>query len=187
MKTKKQLMSLRQYATHRGVTLRAVQKAIETGRIATDTDGKLDPKVCDLTWDAATDPSKQRKTERVRKHADKFAEAKASREDYSAKLAQLKFEQQCGLLVDAETVKKRAFENARALRDALLNLPNQLANDLASENDPIKVANILTIEINNCLEELAAPRIEAAKAGLGPVPADIPKTKNDEEAENEDE
>lgn len=173
MAKKKGLLSLRKYAEHRGVTLAAVQKAIETGRIATEPNGKIDPEVCDLAWDAGTDPSKQRKTvvpRRVRKNAEKFQEARASSEDYKAKLFRLKFEQQSGKLVDAEVVKKRAFENARALRDSLLNLPNQIGVDLAAETDPLKVINMLTRELTRCLEELSGPRVEAAQAGLEPPP-----------------
>lgn len=164
----KRYMSLREYAEHRGVNLSAVQKAIKTGRIATEADGRIDAKACDITWDQATDPSKQRKpvATKVRKNAEKFAEARASSEDYKAKLARLRFEQQSGKLVDADVVKKRAFENMRSLREALLNLPNQMANDLASEVDPVKVANLLTIEITNLLEEISAPRLAAVTAGI---------------------
>src|SRR5512146_3310940 len=35
-------VSLRAYAKHRGVTLKAVQKAIESGRIHPNADGKID-------------------------------------------------------------------------------------------------------------------------------------------------
>ena len=36
-------MSLRAYARHRGVALSAVQKAIATGRIHPEPDGRVDP------------------------------------------------------------------------------------------------------------------------------------------------
>jgi hypothetical protein len=172
---KSERMSLRQYAEHRGVRLSAVQKAIKTGRIAPGPDGKIDAEVADLSWLAATDPSKQRKTikaKRIQKHAERFAEARASSEDYKSKLSQIKFEQQCGKLVDADVVRKRYFESSRSLREALLNLPNQIANDLASETDPVKVANMLTIELTNLLEEQAGPRVSAAEAGLSSLGSD---------------
>lgn len=183
-------MSLRAYAKHRKVRLSAVQRAIKDGRIATEPSGKINPEVCDLAWDAATDPSKQRKKvvpRRVTKNAEKFAEARASSEDYKAKLFQVKFEQIAGKLVDAQAYKKRTFENARALRDALLNLPNQMANDLASEVDPVKVANLLTIEITRCLGELSGPRLSAAQTGLTPPLGPDPAFDPDQEGGGEDE
>lgn len=44
-----ELLSLRAYSRHRGVTLRAVQKAIQTGRIST-VNGKIDPDDADARW-----------------------------------------------------------------------------------------------------------------------------------------
>ena len=43
------LLSRREYAAHRGVTVAAVQKAVEMGRI-TLTDGKIDPEKEDKEW-----------------------------------------------------------------------------------------------------------------------------------------
>lgn len=58
------LLSLRAYAKHRKVSLKAVQKAIETGRIRTVKDdngrAKINPEDADRRWAALTDPSKQR-------------------------------------------------------------------------------------------------------------------------------
>lgn len=184
---KKQTISLRSYARHRGVNLSAVQRAIKDGRIATEPNGKIDPQVCDLAWDQATDPSKQRKivkARKVMKHAEKFAIARADTEDYKGKLFRLKFEREAGLLVEAAVVRKRAYENTRVLRESLLNLPNQLAVELAAETDPLKVINMLTLEITNCLEELAGRRVEAARAGIPPLLQD--QTQVDSETYEDD-
>jgi hypothetical protein len=194
----KKLMGLREYARHRSVNLSAVQKAIKSGRIALTPTGKIDPEIADISWELATDPSKQRKAAdegkkskvtptKVIKNAEKFAEARAGSEDYKSKLLQLKFEQLAKKLVDADTVKKRAFENARAMRDALLNLPNQMANDLASETDAVKVANMLTVELTRCLEELAGPRVASAQAGLASTGTDPEPPQEEVEEEEDDE
>lgn len=56
------LMGYRAYARHRGVTLAAVQKAIQTGRIATVMVGnapKIDSDQADRDWLAKTDPAAQ--------------------------------------------------------------------------------------------------------------------------------
>jgi hypothetical protein len=46
-------LSLRAYARHRGVTLAAVQKARQTGRIPALADGSIDPDTADAAWSAA--------------------------------------------------------------------------------------------------------------------------------------
>lgn len=56
------LMGFREYARHRGVTLRAVQKAIEAGRIAVVGEGaqrRIDSAIADAAWRANTDPAAQ--------------------------------------------------------------------------------------------------------------------------------
>ena len=54
------LMSMREYAKHRGVSHTAVQKAVKTGRITRRKDGKIDSKRADRQWDSSTDVSKPR-------------------------------------------------------------------------------------------------------------------------------
>src|SRR5258705_13404441 len=52
-------MSLRAYARHRGVSLRAVQKALKSGRISAREDGRLDADVSDTNWARNTAPRPQ--------------------------------------------------------------------------------------------------------------------------------
>lgn len=49
----------RAFARHIGVTLRAVQKAIQSGRIAVDADGKIDADTAVEAWRRNTDESKR--------------------------------------------------------------------------------------------------------------------------------
>ena len=56
------LMGFREYARHRNVSLRAVQKAIEAGRIAKVGEGrtaKIDSVQADRDWSVHTDPARQ--------------------------------------------------------------------------------------------------------------------------------
>jgi hypothetical protein len=56
------LMGFREYARHRAVSLRAVQKAVEAGRIATVGEGrdrKIDADQADRAWTSNTDPARQ--------------------------------------------------------------------------------------------------------------------------------
>jgi hypothetical protein len=52
-------MTLRAYARHRGVSLRAVQKALKSGRISTREDGRLDAEASDANWARNTAPRPQ--------------------------------------------------------------------------------------------------------------------------------
>ncbi len=52
-------MSLRAYARHRGVSLRAVQKALKSGRISAREDGRLDADLADDNWARNTAPRPQ--------------------------------------------------------------------------------------------------------------------------------
>ena len=52
------LISLRAYARHRDVSLTAVQKARDSGRISL-INGKIDPEVADIQWAKNTRPDKQ--------------------------------------------------------------------------------------------------------------------------------
>lgn len=52
-------MTQREYAAHRGVSQPAVSKAIKTGRIQLEADGRIDPVKADAAWKRNTDPEKQ--------------------------------------------------------------------------------------------------------------------------------
>lgn len=56
----------RAFARHIGVTLRAVQKAIQSGRIAVDADGKIDADSAVAAWRRNTDESRRSITDQSR-------------------------------------------------------------------------------------------------------------------------
>ena len=53
-------LSRRKYATHRGVSEKAVRKAIAAGRITVEADNTIDPAKADVQWATQTDPAMQR-------------------------------------------------------------------------------------------------------------------------------
>jgi hypothetical protein len=71
-----------------------------------------------------------------------------------AKLLEIKARVEAGKYVAAEDVKVAAFNRARVVRDALLNIPERLAAMLAAEADERRVHQILAVEIRAALEEL---------------------------------
>ena len=161
------VLSLRGYARHRGVSLAAVQKAIRSGRIATNADGMLDSDRADAEWNAKTRPG-QRHTKPVPPAAREperaeapvagvfdYSRARAVRENYLARLANIEFEEKTAKLISRDEVQVAAFTKARTARDNLLNIPDRLAATVAAESDADKVHQILTAEIRKALDELA--------------------------------
>ncbi len=84
-----------------------------------------------------------------------FHEARTLKERFTAGLRKLELDERSGKLIDAEAVKLAAFNKARAVRDALLNISDRIAPILAAESDETKVNAILMAEIRNALEDLA--------------------------------
>lgn len=60
-----------------------------------------------------------------------------------------------GELLDADTVLREQFEAARVLRDAILNIPDRLSAELASENSPQRVHAQLSKELRRALDSVA--------------------------------
>jgi phage terminase Nu1 subunit (DNA packaging protein) len=60
-----------------------------------------------------------------------------------------------GRLIDAEVVRRESFDCARSIRDALLNLPDRLAGELAAEPDSAVVWRRLDEELRKALQAAA--------------------------------
>jgi len=77
---------------------------------------------------------------------------------YKAQSEKMKYEKQRGQLVEVEKIEAQYFKLARITRDAILNIPNRVAGEVAAEKDPHKVHKILTHAINEALEQLTNER-----------------------------
>ena len=157
------LLSLRAYAKHRGVSLAAVQKAIQSGRITPTAGGLIDSDQADAEWSAKTRPG-QRRAKSAAAPVQSFEapaagldyfRARAIRESYLARLAKIEFEERTAKLVSRDEVQVAAFTRGRTVRDNLLNIPDRLAATLAAETDVDRIHHLLSVEIRRALEELA--------------------------------
>lgn len=63
-------------------------------------------------------------------------------------------EKERGRLVDAAEARREAYRCARSVRDALLNIPDRIAGELAAESDVTRVHVRLDAEIRQALELL---------------------------------
>ncbi len=83
------------------------------------------------------------------------AEAKAEKEYWLGRKAELEFKKMSGELISVEEVQREAFEMAKGVRDTFLALPARLAPILAADSDQFSIQNKLMIEINSALESLS--------------------------------
>ncbi len=159
---KSKSLSYRAYAKHRGVSTEAVSKAVRTARITAGPDGKIDPERADREWDANSDPS--RNPVRVKESNDvsdaapaglpPYAQSRAIREAYEARIKKLDYEVKKGKLVNADEVRVAVFNIARVARDKILNLPDSVAPVIVGKNLK-EVHEVLSKETRLICEEIA--------------------------------
>lgn len=87
--------------------------------------------------------------------ASSYADSRAARESYLARLAKLEFEERSGKLVAADEVRAQVFALGRRMRDAMLALPDRVAPVLVAQADSAVIHRVLTVEIHTCLSELS--------------------------------
>lgn len=151
----------------------AVLKAIKAGRIEKEPDGTIDPAKADAAWERNTNQAQKRKALRLsdppRHDGDadapagppivnsgpSFAQSRAIKEAYNARLAKLAYEEKSGALVKTDSVKVAWFNTLRVVRDRALNLPDRLAPLLATESNPKIVRDLLEEELRIILNDAA--------------------------------
>lgn len=84
-----------------------------------------------------------------------IAQSREFKEAYGARIEKLNHDKAAGLLVEVAKVKRDAFKLARSVRDAMLNIPDRLAAELAAQTDATRIHQRLTEEIRQALVELA--------------------------------
>jgi len=84
-----------------------------------------------------------------------YLAARAKREGFQAKQAELEYLRAIGDLVPANEAREVAFRRYRTLRDKMLNIPERVASVIAAERDPARVHKLLTDEIKRVLHELS--------------------------------
>ena len=146
------LLSRREYAAHRGVTVAAVQKAVETGRI-TLIDGKIDPEKADNEWAENTNPAYN--TPRADDgFSTPYQKSRMMKTTYDAMLKKLEYEERAGKLVSRAQVESDIFAASRATRDHLLMIPKRVAPRIIGLKTISDIEYILSQEITNSLTSL---------------------------------
>jgi hypothetical protein len=85
-----------------------------------------------------------------------FAQSRAIREAYAARLTRLEYDQRSGRLVDKAELKMRLAKLHMAVRDSLRTIPDRVAPIVAAETDQAKIHAMLLKEIGQALEGLGS-------------------------------
>ena len=174
-------VSIREYARRRGVTHRAVQQAIEAGRIDVRREQRgarpvyfIDPVLADRQWNERTDHTYRRSKTRAEKAAPPavaqpgapvapvvatapaslYGQAKTARETYAAKIAELEYRERAGELVELEKVKTEFRNIAEMVKTNLLNIPDRISSIVAAEQNEKVVHDMVSHEIRAALEKI---------------------------------
>ena len=133
-------LSIRKYATLRGVTEGAVRKAINSGRITPNEDGTIDVQRADREWKENTDEAKintglPAMAENIPAVNGKpsFAKIKTAHELYKAQLTQLSLQEKKGQLINKDQVKAQVYKLGRQVRDSWLNWPARVSALMAAD------------------------------------------------------
>jgi hypothetical protein len=161
-------LSISDYAAHRGVSRVSVHNAINAGRIEKESDGTIDADKADAAWQRNTHPTQKRKTEKdvarrtarpidppIINSGPSYAQSRAIKEAYHARLAKLSYEEKTGSLVKIDLIKVAWFNTLRVLRDRVLNMPDRMAPLLSAEGDPKVIRDLLDKELRQVLGDAA--------------------------------
>jgi hypothetical protein len=139
------------------------------------------PDLADREWIGSTDAGQQRETSaggRPARQAEFFeqrpaapssvgdggpssaltyARARAVRESFLARLAEMEFRERSGSLVEADDVRREGLRLGHEVRDAILNLAGTLGPELAPISDARELTDRLTQALTRALTALAEP------------------------------
>lgn len=166
-------LSIAAYAKHRGCSRKAVQKAIDAGRIRLLKDGTINAKKADQDWEANTSPgharsgaaaaeaAKGKTADGSRKTSAETATSLAMKRRHDAakaRLAEIELAEREGALTDAAKADAMLFNKAREFRDALVNWPPRIAAEFAAElgADPRRMLSLLEKHVDRLLAELSS-------------------------------
>jgi hypothetical protein len=176
------LVGVNEYAAHRGCSPAAIEYAISKGYVHRDENGLIDAEKADAHWATVANPAQAKRvqagestkgawteTRAAAVAASKFAEAqtiakninfaesRAVKEAWAAKLKELEYECKKASLISREEVEIAAETAGRKFRDALFNLPPRLASQLAAETDSFEIQRTLEAELRLVLDEAFGP------------------------------
>ena len=168
-------VSLRAYARMRGCSLTAVQKAIASKRITTLPDGTIDTERANQDWEKNTFAGQtihKAQTASAPVHESPvgsgdpvtaYLRARAVKESFAARTAQLEYEERAGKLIPAARAAEYAATFSSIVKDGLMAMPDRLSPMLAAVDDEKAIHRMLVAEVSAALRKVSKA---VADAGL---------------------
>lgn len=110
-------------------------------------------------------------------------EARALKETFLARMAQLEYNRKLGLLVENAIVRKTAFAIANTVKGRLSALPSRIAPQVLGQTETSIISGLIQTEVNQCLNELAQLVVDIQKSLSGDDLAGLKRQAAQEEAE----
>jgi hypothetical protein len=179
-----EFISLRAYARHRQCTLSAVQKAIDSRRVHGDAirvDGQritgIDPELADRQWAENTDalesarngkdPGALQLSAPAAASPDKpaaeptgdqgsFLAARVKEAELRGELLELDKLERIGELLPRAVVQEEFAEIFAQLKNAAFRIPDQKAQALAGETDPVRIHRVLSDALRKVFDEFSS-------------------------------
>jgi len=163
--------TLAEFAQIRDVHKSTVTRYKQSGRLVFTDDGLVDVEASNQRIADTADPNRDDVVQRHKKNkgietegeevsGGAYQEARAQKEKYHALQAKADYEKSIGLLVERVEVDQAWVNVAAIMRSSFERIPDTLAADLASENDPTRINAILIDQIESVLKQ-AADQIKA--------------------------
>lgn len=163
----KKLLSQAAYARHAGVSAQTIRKDVKVGKI-TLVEGKIDPVRADKERAEKTDwakkPNKNESTGAIVEEGVTMYQARTQKMAYEAKLAQLKYEEEIGKVVDTLEIQNQLFSSLRSVRDSILNIAPRVSAIVAAElgmpDKAFRVNKIIEKEVHDILSDMASIKLK---------------------------
>ena len=150
------LISQAEWARKHGFSRQYANQLVKEGTLKA-VEGKVDEEQADMALAAIRDLSKteKRSSQESTELSTLLLKTRIKNEMERGKLLKARAKVEIGELIAVDEVKQAAFNKARIVRDNLLNIPDRVANLLASVDDASKIHELLSQEIRNSLEGLS--------------------------------
>lgn len=150
------LISQAEWARKHGFSRQYANQLVKEGTLKA-VEGKIDEEQADMALVAIRDLSKteKRSSQESTELSTLLLKTRIKNEMERGKLLEARAKVEIGELIAVDEVKQAAFNKARIVRDNLLNIPDRVANLLASVDDASKIHELLSQEIRNSLEGLS--------------------------------
>lgn len=158
-----ELVSIREYARRRDCNESAVRRALTDGRIKLTNDGPrklIDVEQANFDWEANTkiqckpNSTNDDKPDERANISERFNNARALKEEATAKLKQLELDEKRGALVKIDDVCIEVEREYSIVRQNIFSLPSKLAKPLSFLTEPKEIQAKILDEINKVMDNL---------------------------------